>query len=175
LAKSPSKKAGERLHAAAVRQARAPDLYARMGAPDTTPGRFELLTLHVVLLLDRLKDGPADVQEVRQNLFDAYVSNLDGAIREMGVADLSVGKHMRRLGQAFYGRAQAYDTAFEALPDEAPLAEVVARVLFPAEPRPSCAALAAYVARVRAALARQDAVALAAGEPLWPAPLEDRS
>ena len=44
--------------------------------------------------------------EVSQALFDTYVKALDHALREMGVGDLSVGKKMRKLGEAFYGRVQ---------------------------------------------------------------------
>ena len=46
--------AGRDLYAAAVRQARAVSLYATLGAPDTVEGRFEVLTLHVILLIEAL-------------------------------------------------------------------------------------------------------------------------
>ena len=46
--------AGERLYAATVGAARAPRLYAELGAPDTPDGRFEVYTLHVLLVLERL-------------------------------------------------------------------------------------------------------------------------
>ena len=48
--------------------------------------------------------------ETAQALFDAYVSALDHTLREMGVGDLTVPKKMRKLGEAFYGRAKAYET-----------------------------------------------------------------
>ena len=48
---SSSRQNANRLHAAAVAQARSPTLYALMGAPDTIEGRFELLCAHVILLL----------------------------------------------------------------------------------------------------------------------------
>ena len=86
-----------------------PEFYRILGAPDTVDGRFELLTLHIVLLLERLKEQPA----VRQDLFDTYVSDLDGALREMGVGDLSMGRSMKQLGQVFYGRAAAFGAAFK--------------------------------------------------------------
>ena len=163
LAKNPVRAAARRLHAAAAAQGRTPALYLDMGAPDTIEGRFEMLTLHVILLVDRLKDTPA-AEDLRQALFDVYLRDLDGALREMGVGDLSVGKKMRKLGEAFYGRARAYDTAFKALPDLEALSEVVSRTaLADADGAP----LAAYVARMRQALAAQDIAALVAGDVSW--------
>ncbi len=55
------------------------------------------------------------------------MKSLDHALREMGVGDLSVGKKMRKLGEAFYGRVKNYDEAFEALPDASPLAAIIGR------------------------------------------------
>ena len=166
LAKSPAKRAGESLYQDAARQARSVDLYAGMGAPDTVDGRFELLTLHVILLVERLKDAPGAAQDVRQALFDAYVSNLDGALREMGVGDLAVGKRMRKLGEAFYGRARAYETAFEALPDTGALRDVLARTVFQTS---ACdpAALAGYVVSCRQALRTREAAVIIAEGPVW--------
>jgi cytochrome b pre-mRNA-processing protein 3 len=171
LAKSPARGAAERLYAAAAAQARAPALYARMGAPDTVEGRFELLTLHVILLIDRLKDGPPEAAAVRQKLFDVYVSNLDGALREMGVGDLAVGKRMRKLGEAFYGRARACEGAFSALPDTRALDQALARTVFDAAPGAEPAVLADYVRRCRESLAAGDIQAVIAGAPPWAAPL----
>src|SRR5690348_4977091 len=105
----PAQTAGAALYAACVEQARSPRLYAEFAAPDTVEGRFEIYTLHVVLVLDRLlRQGP-EAAKVSQGLFDTYVRSLDDALREMGVGDLSVGKKMRRLGEAFYGRVKNYE------------------------------------------------------------------
>jgi cytochrome b pre-mRNA-processing protein 3 len=92
-------------------------------------GRFELYTLHVVLLLRRLKRQGPQAAETGQALFDAYIRGLDDALREMGVGDLSVGKKMRKLGEAFYGRVKSYDQALQALPDRQALVAVVGRTL----------------------------------------------
>ena len=164
LNKSPVKTAARRLHEAAVAQGRLPTLYLDLGAPDTVEGRFEMLTLHVILLIDRLRDEPA-AAAVRQALFDTYVRDLDGALREMGVGDLAVGKKMRKLGEAFYGRAKAYDAAFRALPDTAPLADVASRTALDGA---DGAAMAGYILGVRESLAAQPAAALVDGDVIWP-------
>ena len=69
--------------------------YADLFAPDTMEGRFELYSLHVILLMDRLK-GESTLNESRQELFDAYIRGLDDAFREIGVSDTSVGKRVKK-------------------------------------------------------------------------------
>jgi len=151
------------LHDAAVAQSRAPVLYVTMGVPDTVDGRYELLTLHVILLLDRLRDVP----DVRQALFDIYVSDLDGALREMGVGDLSVGKRMKKLGSAFYGRAQAYDDAFKRDQDDNALEAVIARTVFRGAKDGNPARLAAYMRDSRERLVSQPTQAIITGRIEW--------
>ncbi|WP_397419923.1 ubiquinol-cytochrome C chaperone family protein [Phenylobacterium sp.] len=166
----PTQLAGQRLHAAAVARARAPDLYIALGAPDTPAGRFELLSAHVYLLLARLKgQGPA-ATDTAQALFDTYVRGLDNALRELGVGDLSVGKKMRKLGEAFYGRIGAYEAAIAALPDETPLQDALRRTVYEGDAGIDPAPLAARLLAERAALAARPLEDLLAGEAGWPAP-----
>src|SRR5690242_3850485 len=96
----PARDAGKALYARVVAQARQPAFYERLGAPDTVEGRFELYSLHVLLLIERLRAGGAEAGEVSQCLFDTYLRGLDHALRELGVGDLSVGRKMRKLGEA---------------------------------------------------------------------------
>jgi cytochrome b pre-mRNA-processing protein 3 len=168
LRRPTARTAAERLHASAVAQARNPVLYATMGAPDTIEGRFELLCAHVILLLDRLKGADGPITETRQALFDVFVSHLDGAMREMGVGDLAMGKRMRRLGEAFYGRLQAYEGAFAKLPERETLEAVVARTILDGHDSDP-GALAGYLSATRLALAAQDSSALLKNGPSWPA------
>jgi cytochrome b pre-mRNA-processing protein 3 len=124
--------------------------------------------LHVFLLVDRLRRCGAPAAEVSQALFDTYLRDLDGALREMGVGDLTVPKKMRRLGQAFYGRAKAYDLAFQAGGQQ--LEHALARTVFEEAEGADAAPLAAYAIRAREGLARQSTSALIAGEATWPHP-----
>ena len=120
---------GARLYAATVAQARTPALYAELGAPDTPDGRFEVYTLHVLMVLARLKgEGPRAAQ-ASQALFDAYLGGLDHGLRELAVGDLSVGKTMRKLGEAFYGRGKALTMALAALPDRSELEGLLQRTV----------------------------------------------
>jgi cytochrome b pre-mRNA-processing protein 3 len=165
----PAVLAGRRLYASAAVQARSPAFYAAMGAPDTVEGRFELYSLHVALLLRRLKGQGPQAAETAQGLFDAYVQALDDALREMGVGDLSVGKKMRRLGEAFYGRVKNYDEAFAALPDAAPLAAIIGRTVLMAEGAAEAGPLVDYATAAMARLEAEPLDTLLQGDTSWPA------
>ena len=104
----------QRLHALIVQRARQPAFYAALGVPDTLDGRFELIALHCFLVMHRLKAEPAGVDLARE-LVETMFADLDASLREMGAGDLGVGKRIRKMGQGFYGRVAAYDTALEDL------------------------------------------------------------
>ena len=161
----PARSTGAALFQAVTQQARQAALYSDFGVPDTVEGRFELYSLHVILLVCRLKgEGPA-ANEVSQALFDTYLRSLDDALREMGVGDLSVGKKMRKLGEAFYGRAKAYDSALAA--DSDGLQALIGRTLFADAPGGDAAAMTDYVRRAFAALAALPVDRLLGGEAVW--------
>ena len=159
-------KAGDRLYAAAVAQARKPEFYTDLGAPDRIDARFELYTLHVLLLVLRLRDEGDVGTEPAQVLFDTYVSALDHALRELGVGDISMARKMRNLGEALYGRMTAYEAPLRA-GDAETLAEGLSRNLYAADSPPGAVSLARYALAARAALAAQgfDAVMKS---PAWP-------
>jgi len=162
-------RAGKALYDSAVVQARRTDFYTRMGVPDTVEGRFESYTLHTVLLLHRLKNQGPRATEVGQAMFDDYLQGLDDSLREIGVGDLTVGKKMRKLGEAFYGRARNYDAALAVLPDTAALTEVIARtVLDGQDAQPD--SLVEYTVRAVAALAGQPIEDIVEGRVQWPQP-----
>jgi len=163
----PAQTTGRALYASVVEQSRQPALYERLGAPDTVEGRFEIYSLHVVLLLDRLRRQGDQATETSQVLFDTFVKALDHALREMGVGDLSVGKKMRKLGEAFYGRAKSYEEAFAELPDAGKLQELIARTVYAEADADRSAALATYVVGQRDALAEQALDALLDGRVSW--------
>ncbi|MBJ7410860.1 MAG: ubiquinol-cytochrome C reductase [Phenylobacterium sp.] len=163
----PTQVAGQELYARVVAQSRTPALYADLGAPDTPEGRFEVYSLHTYLLLERLKGQGAQAADTAQVLFDTYLSGLDHGLRELGVGDLSVGKRMRKLGEAFYGRVHSFEAALAALPDRAALEEVLARTVYAKADAANAPRLADYVIAQREALAAQDLDRLNAGEVTW--------
>lgn len=163
----PALTAGRALYAAVVDQSRTPALYEVYAAPDTVEGRFEIYTLHVFLLLDRLKRQGPQASDTAQALFDTYVSSLDDALREMGVGDLSVGKKMRKLGEAFYGRVKSYETAFDSLPETDGLKALLTRTVYAETESEAAPQLIDYVVAQRSALAEQPLDRLLAGDVVW--------
>ena len=163
------REAARRLYTAAVRQARDPILYAEGGVADTLDGRFDLIVLHVVTLMRRLRQCEEAGRQMSQVLFDVMFDDMDQSLREMGVGDLRVGKRVKQMARAFYGRAKAYDQAFEPAPGaerRRAIAEALERNVFNNEPPPAARVLemAAYVETLLDALDRQSPVALLGGE-----------
>lgn len=166
----PAKVAGGKLYASAVGQARSAIFYRDYGVRDSMEGRFELFSLHVILLIERLKGQGDAAAETSQAVFDAYVKGLDDAFREIGVSDTSVGKKMKKLAGAFYGRLKAYDDAVASLPDSTATTALVERTVLEERGEGDAAALTAYVLKTREALAAQPLDALLQGDVTWPNP-----
>jgi cytochrome b pre-mRNA-processing protein 3 len=163
LRRKPHERAGFGLYGAAVAAARAPGYFGPgFGVPDTLDGRFDLIGLHAALLIRRLRRdpdprGPALAQAV----FDAMFADMDQALREMGVGDLSVGKRVRRMWEAFHGRARAYEAALDAGDAEA-LAVALRRNVWRGEAPGMVGSVPGEAARRLAARALAEDAALAA-------------
>lgn len=153
------------LYEAIVLQARCPEFYTDCAVPDSVDGRFELLVLHCILVMRRLRrDGEATV-ELSQTLFDTLIYDLDQSLRVSGVGDLKVGPKLKTMGEAFYGRFKAYDEALEAESD-AELQAALQRNLYgtvPPPPMVALAAMATYMRKETRALEAQDSADLMGG------------
>jgi len=158
------------LYGTIVAQARFPVFYRDYAVPDTVNGRFDLLVLHLMLVIDRLTQD-SELQRLGQGVFDRFCEDMDHNLREMGVGDLKVPKEMRRVGEAFYGRAQAYRAALAASAN-GPLTAALERNIDGGSPAPAAAAprLAAYVREAVRDLAAQGSASLAAGALRFPDP-----
>ena len=146
---------------------RAPGLYAGLGIPDTVEGRFEALSLHMVLVLRALRGLPEPAGEIAKDLTDAFFRDMDASLREMGVGDTVVPKRMKKIAASFYGRAQAYDGPLNAV-DEGALAQALGRNAYgsdaPAGP------LGRYALAADRGLKTQDLNALLETGPIFPEP-----
>jgi cytochrome b pre-mRNA-processing protein 3 len=117
------------LYGAIVAQARLPVFYKLYGVPDSVNGRLDMIMLHIFILYRRLaREAPA-MQALGQGVFDHFCQDMDDNLREMGVGDLTVPKRMRRIGEAYYGRASAYEAAL-AVGDRAALKDALCRNVF---------------------------------------------
>ncbi len=120
--------------------------------PDTVAGRFDMIVLHLVLFLQRLKSESPAVQTLGQEVFNLFCRDIDDNFREMGMGDLAVPREMRKVGEAFYGRAAAYETALVA--DDGSLAGALTRNIF-GESSDGAPRLAAYMRETVRQLATQ--------------------
>ena len=142
----------EAIYGMIVTQAREPLFYQDLGVPDTVNGRFDLLLLHLWMVLRHLRSLPGGVA-LSQALFDHFCADMDANLREMAVGDLKVPKQMQVLGEAFYGRAAAYDMAL-ADNSEA-LAQAINRNVLDGQQIDNARRLAAYTEAAIASLAQE--------------------
>ena len=140
------------LYAALTRQARLPVFFREYGVADTIDGRFDMVALHAWLAFGRLKS--AGLEEVARGLSDAIFVAFDEALRDLGTGDMGLGPRMKKLGNAFNGRMQAYEGAA----DEGALAEAIQRNVYRGEAGHERAALglARYALAARAQLEHGD-------------------
>jgi cytochrome b pre-mRNA-processing protein 3 len=158
------------LYGAIVAQARSPGFYLSVGVPDTTDGRFELVVLHVILVVRRLRgEGDPEAQGLGQDVFDYFCLDMDRTLREMGIGDLGVPKKMKAVGEAFYGRASAYEPSLST-GDVSSLAAAFARNILPASaPEGAATRLAAYAVAAAEALSRTSDEDIASARVAFPA------
>lgn len=157
----PHRAAAARIYASVVEQARRPEFFTGYGVPDTLDGRFELVCLHAFFYLHRLKGEAA---AVGQEFLDTMFADFDRSLREIGTGDLSVGRQVTRMAEAFYGRIRAYEDGLAG--DEAALGGALARNLYGTSPASDrqVARMVSYVRREVARLAGEPATALTAGD-----------
>jgi cytochrome b pre-mRNA-processing protein 3 len=172
--RKPHERQGFELYAAAVRAARQPFFFTTLGVPDTLDGRFDLVGLHVALLIRRLRqDADPRGAALAQAVFDAMFADMDTNLREMGVGDMTIARRVKNMWEAFHGRALAYEAPLAAK-DQAALAEALSRNVWRgARPAadPMVARLASFAFTADAALAVQPLTALLSGQARFPEPV----
>ena len=142
-----------------VEISREPQWYADCGVADTVPGRFDMVTAVLSLVLLRLEDAGRGAETAR--LTELFVEDMDGQLRESGVGDLVVGKHMGKLMATLGGRLGAYRAALADDSDAALAGAVRRNVTLNDGIEPE--ALAARLRAVATTLAATEADALLAG------------
>lgn len=159
----PNRDVTDALYGAIVASARQPVFYAQWDVLDTPLGRFEMLSTHVFLFLERARGGSEALRQLAQDVTDEFFKDVDHSLRELGIGDMGVPKRMKKLARMFYGRAESYRAALAA-GDDGALAAALARNIRPDDAAwPHGGEMAAYVKRSLADLARQDEQDLLAG------------
>ncbi|HEX9767993.1 MAG TPA: ubiquinol-cytochrome C chaperone family protein [Kiloniellales bacterium] len=166
----PHEDSARALYAGIVAQARRPEFFIACGVPDTVDGRFDLLVLHVFLVMHRLKQDRAATADLSQALVDVFFQDLDESLRELGAGDMGIGRRIKAMAEGFYGRTLAYERSLEQGADA--LEVCVRRNLYGAgESGPEqLRAVALYITDEVAALAVQDLACLSRGEVLFGPP-----
>ena len=159
------------LYGSIVARARQPIFYAAWGVPDTVQGRFEMIALHLVVVLRRLAAEGRAGERLARALTEALMVDLDDAMREMTFGDLAVPREVKRAAAAVFDRHGAYLAALAASDDIA-LAQAIAAQLAYLEPSGALDAhnLAVYVRRCAGALDGEAAELILAGQLAWPQP-----
>ena len=165
--RTPSRGTIEAIYGMIVAQAREPLFYQEFGVPDTVDGRFDMMVLHLWMVLRRLKQLD-DSSGLAQALFDRFCSDMDHNLRELGTGDLAVPRRMRQFGEAFYGRSSAYDLALAA--GQGPLAQALGRNIFNGQDGGKAPRLAAYVEQAVVTLAATNQATLSAAGWRFPSP-----
>jgi len=107
------KEAAEKIYDAIVAQSRNPAFYIRCSVPDTLSGRFDMLVIHMFVVLQILKLGGREGQLLAQEIVEAFIREMDTMVRDLGVSDRNVPKEVRKIAQLFYGQLLAYSTALQ--------------------------------------------------------------
>jgi cytochrome b pre-mRNA-processing protein 3 len=168
--RNPIRDAAERAYGLVVEQSRRIEFFTALSVPDTLDGRFELICLHSFLYLRRLKGEDTPAPAFAQHLVDTMFADFDRSLREIGTGDLSVGRQVKRMAEAFYGRIRAYEDGLAGNDDD--LCGALSRNVYgtvAATPE-QLERIAAYVRREAARLAEQPAAALLAGTATLGAP-----
>lgn len=94
-----------------VREGRAPHWYLAGGVPDTIDGRFDAIATVLAVTLLRMEQEPAGAAAAAR-LTERFVDDMEGQIRQVGMGDVVVGKHMGKLMAMLGGRLGAFRDAF---------------------------------------------------------------
>ena len=170
LRRDPNAAMVERLNETIVSRARLPVFYSDLGVADTLDGRFEMVCLHAVLVVQRLSEAEAPGPDIAGDLTDALFKRFEIALRETGVSDIAVPKRMKKLAANYLGRAQAYCEGL-ATEDRNVLVSALARNVYLCEDSadaPGAPVLAQYIRDVRAALAASTLKDILGDAVQWP-------
>ena len=155
------------LYGSIVTRAREPTFYAAWGVPDTVQGRFEMIVLHLVLVLRRLAVEGRAGERLARALTETFMVDLDDAMREMTFGDLAVPREVKRAAAALFDRHRAYLAALGAAHDMT-LAQTIGDQLAYLGCIEDLEAIAAYVRKCASALDAEPAALILAGQVAWP-------
>jgi cytochrome b pre-mRNA-processing protein 3 len=169
LRRGPKDQAVARIYDLIVEQSRRPEFYRDLGVADSLDGRFDMLSLHAMLVMRRLKANPEGDGEIGQALFDHMFTDMDLSLREIGVGDLSVGKKVKQMSSAFLGRIAAYESGLADMNSNTELVGALIRNVYRDEAPNEAVSerLASYVRKADEALGKLPFDVIHSGEKLF--------
>src|SRR6185312_11736478 len=103
------------------------------------------------LALEQL--GAADLNDLSQELTNTIFTGFDESLRDLGSGDMGIGRRIKKLADAFYGRLAAYHAATA---DAGAMQSALSRNLYRGTASGHEARIADYVMSARARLETQD-------------------
>ena len=100
------------LYASIIAEARQPHWYLDGQVADSIDGRFDMINAVLALVLARMEDLGEAAQMPSTLLAETFVNDMDGQLRELGIGDIVVGKHIGKMMAALGGRLGAYREGF---------------------------------------------------------------
>lgn len=139
------------LYRAIVKKGRDPAWYRDGGVPDTLDGRFDMIAAVLALVLIRLESEGEEARAESVLLTEIFIDDMDGTLRQIGVGDLMVGKHLGKMMGALGGRLAAFRAALAAGDLTAPVARNIFHDAKPSEASVAFVAgrLGAFAERLR--------------------------
>lgn len=167
--------AADQLVEQVIRASRQTEIYTEGLATDDFPGRLDMLWIFASIMIWSLRHGTAPDEVLAQVFVDRLFRNVDQALRDMGVGDMSIARKARRHASEFLGRCKSYSQAFDGQ-DDAVLQDALARNLYragdfsqsPSETRQKVELLSQYVWECLTALKGLDAAARLQTAPIFP-------
>lgn len=139
----PTAQAATELYGSVVTQARHVSFYSDLMVPDTKEGRFEVLVLHLVMLIERIRAEAGSADPLARALTETFVTDMDDNFREVGIGDTSVPKKVKKAAGALYDRTFEYRALSEA-GDAAGFARAIGGHVFDDEDRAQARKIADY-------------------------------
>lgn len=167
--RDPHHEAATKLYGSVVAQARRPEFYTDGAVPDTREGRFELIVLHLALVIDRIRVLDGSASPFAKTLTSVFVTDIDDSYREIGIGDTSVPRHVKKAAGALYDRTLQYRSAVEAGDREA-LKSALAENVWRSDDVAGATYLADYTFNARDYLSRQSLEQIQSGVVTFPEP-----
>lgn len=162
----------ELLYLSILKQARSPAFFEHYGFEDTVMGRFDVLSIHVMMVCRRLGNSrEPNAKELSQEVFDTYVFDIETALRSLGIGDTSVPKKKKKMVRTFYGMVEDLEDSLKGR-DLAILSAQIQKRYFPGQQSGYADQFANYISTTVQLLDEQPIAGIFKGSISWLPPAD---